>query len=100
MAPKREQESALLNPQVEGHEDSDEDGETFHYVPPPRRRRCSPCRCFGWTMTLLMVVVISALMGAWISMAYLQIDQTCAIHTTKWCKPITVAYHQELLSDL
>ncbi|KAF0644777.1 hypothetical protein NXS19_002086 [Fusarium pseudograminearum] len=98
MPPKREQESALLNPQVECHEDTDEDAESFHYVPPPRRRRCSACRCFGWTMTLLMIVLISALTGAWISMAYLEIDQTCAMHTNKWSpvlKDIAIKYKEQ-----
>ncbi|KAK6718783.1 hypothetical protein SNK05_001931 [Fusarium graminearum] len=98
MPPKQEQESALLNPQVECHEDTDEDAESFHYVPPPRRRRCSACRCFGWTMTLLMIVLISALTGAWISMAYLEIDQTCAMHTNKWSpvlKDIAIKYKEQ-----
>jgi hypothetical protein len=36
--------------------------------------------------SLLFVIFISAIAGAWISMAYIEIDQTCAMHTTKWCK--------------
>lgn len=87
MAPKQEQESALLNPLVDG-QDTDEDSESYHYVP-PRRRRCSACRCVGWIFTLLSIIFISALSGAWISMAYLNIDQTCAAHTTSWCKSST-----------
>ncbi|KAM0548119.1 hypothetical protein ACHAPJ_010040 [Fusarium lateritium] len=97
MTPKREQESALLNPQVEGHDDTDEDTESFHYVP-PRRRRCTACRCVGWLISLISVIFISALAGAWVSMAYLNIDQTCAIHTTKWSpvlKDVPIKYETE-----
>ncbi|KAF4964551.1 hypothetical protein FSARC_7546 [Fusarium sarcochroum] len=98
MAPKREPESAFLNPHVEVHDDTDEDAESFHYVP-PRRRRCSACRCVGWMIALISVIFISALVGAWISMAYLNIDQTCAIHTTKWSpvlKDVPIKYKPEL----
>jgi hypothetical protein len=85
MSPKPEQESAFLNP-MQDQEDTDEDSEPYQYVPPRKRRRCSACRCFAWTMSFLMIIIISALTGAWIAMAYLEIDQTCAMHTTKWCK--------------
>ncbi|KAM0320152.1 hypothetical protein ACHAPQ_010086 [Fusarium lateritium] len=97
MPPKHEQESALLNPMVEGHEDTDEDSESFHYVP-PRRRRCSACRCFGLVFSLLSVIFISAIAGAWISMAYIEIDQTCAMHTSKWSplfKDVQIKYHEQ-----
>ncbi|KAF5022922.1 hypothetical protein F66182_5041 [Fusarium sp. NRRL 66182] len=85
MAPKQEQESALLNPQVQGHDDTDEDAESFHYAP-PRRRRCTLCKCVGWIVSLIAVVFMSAFAGAWISTAYRNMDQACATHTTKWCK--------------
>ncbi|KAF4456445.1 tat pathway signal sequence [Fusarium austroafricanum] len=97
MAPKQEQESALLNPLVEDHQDSDEDSESFHYVP-PRRRHCTGCRCFGWLFSLLSIIFISAISGAWIAMAYLNIDQTCAIHTTKWSpvlKDVPITYQEQ-----
>ncbi|KAG9506674.1 hypothetical protein J7337_000208 [Fusarium musae] len=96
MAPKQEQESALLNPLVYG-QDTDEDSESYHYAP-PRRRRCSACRCVGWIFTLLSIIFISALSGAWISMAYLNIDQTCAAHTTAWSpvlKDVAIKYHEQ-----
>jgi hypothetical protein len=49
-------------------------------------------------MTFLTVVLISGLTGAWISMAYLEIDQTCAMHTTKWSpvlKDIAIKYREQ-----
>ncbi|KAF4977578.1 hypothetical protein FZEAL_5949 [Fusarium zealandicum] len=78
----KEQEASPFNPHVDGN-DSDEDGESYHYVP-QQRRRLSACRCFGWAIALATIILISALSGAWISMAYLNIDQNCAAHTSQW----------------
>ncbi|KAF4987367.1 hypothetical protein FDECE_15463 [Fusarium decemcellulare] len=82
MAPK-EQEATPLNPQVDNHDDSDEDDQSFTYVP-QRRRRITACRCVGWIIALLTIIFVSAFVGAWISMAYINIDQNCAAHTTRW----------------
>ncbi|KAM5343145.1 hypothetical protein ACJ41O_014111 [Fusarium nematophilum] len=76
----KEAEAAPLNPHVDG--DSDDESESFHYVPP--RRRLSACRCLGWAIALITVILVSASAGAWISMAYVNIDQNCAAHTTQW----------------
>ncbi|KAM0428614.1 hypothetical protein ACHAPT_006975 [Fusarium lateritium] len=79
----KEQEEIPLNPEVDGDLSSETDGESFHYVP-PRRRRLSGCRCFGWALALTTLIVVSGIAGAWISMAFLNIDQNCAAHTTQW----------------
>uniref|UniRef100_A0A0D2YIB3 Tat pathway signal sequence n=1 Tax=Fusarium oxysporum (strain Fo5176) TaxID=660025 RepID=A0A0D2YIB3_FUSOF len=72
-----------FNPHVDGNS-SDEESDSFHYVPPTRRRRLSLCRCFGWAITLLSIILISAFAGAWISMVYVNIDQICTAHTSQW----------------
>ncbi|KAJ4173046.1 hypothetical protein NW754_012051 [Fusarium falciforme] len=79
----KEQEEIPLNPDADGDLSSETDGESFHYVP-PRRRRLNPCRCFGWALALTTLIVVSGIAGAWISMAFLNIDQNCAAHTTQW----------------
>lgn len=79
----KEHEEIPLNPDADGDLSSETDGESFHYVP-PKRRRLSPCRCFGWALALTTLIVVSGIAGAWISMAFLNIDQNCAAHTTQW----------------
>ncbi|SCO87576.1 uncharacterized protein FRV6_11703 [Fusarium oxysporum] len=78
-----EEAASPFNPHVDGNS-SDEESDSFHYVPPTRRRRLSLCRCFGWAITLLSIILISAFAGAWISMVYVNIDQNCAAHTSQW----------------
>lgn len=95
----KEQEEIPLNPDADGDLSSETDGESFHYVP-PRRRRLGSCRCFGWALALTALIVVSGIAGAWISMAFLNIDQNCAAHTTQWCKSGVASNIRLILSNI
>lgn len=76
----KEQQDALLGTEIDLHDDLDQQ-QTF-YTPP--RRRLGVCRCIGWIIALILVILLSGLVGAWLSLHYFNIDQNCASHTTHW----------------
>ncbi|KAH7133107.1 hypothetical protein B0J13DRAFT_93554 [Dactylonectria estremocensis] len=78
---QKEEEEAPLNDDAYRGSDS-EDGDPYDYVPTrrPSRWRNYLCRIVG----LLAIILVSGLSGAWISFAFLNLDQNCALHTTQW----------------
>lgn len=80
----KEEEEAPLNVEAE-RSDSDEFIEPFGYVPGKEPRRSLASR-IGIVVGLAAVVLLSGSVGAFLSYAYLNLDQKCALHTNQWCR--------------
>lgn len=80
---QKEEEEVPLNDDVSRGSDSGEFTRSHNYVHTRRPRR-GWCNCLGMTVSLLAIIIISGLCGAWISFYFLNIDQNCAAHTTQW----------------
>ncbi|KAH7153330.1 hypothetical protein EDB81DRAFT_648860 [Dactylonectria macrodidyma] len=78
---QKEEEETPLNEDTYRGSDS-EDSDPYDYVP---TRRPSRWRNYvGRTVGLLAIILVSGFSGAWISFAFLNLDQNCALHTTQW----------------
>ncbi|KAF7551987.1 hypothetical protein G7Z17_g4615 [Cylindrodendrum hubeiense] len=91
---QKEDEEVPLNDDVyHAGSDSDDFNDKYDYAAAKRPRR-GWRSCLGMTVSLLAIILVSGLTGAWISFAFLNMDQNCALHTTQWYVDIKYAFKE------
>ncbi|KAF7563317.1 hypothetical protein G7046_g791 [Stylonectria norvegica] len=97
------EEEVPLHSSDDGAEYSDnrEDVESLdfsHHRPTKSTAGC--CKFFGWAFAWVGTVFFSALIGAWISLETVNLDQNCAARTTQWSRAGVISYKDGLASGL
>ncbi|KAK7421541.1 hypothetical protein QQZ08_009886 [Neonectria magnoliae] len=79
----QKEEEVPLNDEMDRGDDSDGSVDSYRYVA-TRRQRCGWRNWLCLIVSLLVIILVSGSTGAWLSFAFLNLDQNCAAHTTQW----------------